>query len=677
MNTPDQNSNKSLGPYLFAPAAGTWVRYVYVFFKRNVTIAGLSFVGLTLIVLIWSFIYIKLEADYKIIDKSSKAELQNIVRSFKEHTESSIALADELLRIIKFNYEQRTAVDLKTLNDYFKNGVLDMKYFNQVGVIDKDGIYSYTNIKTQNKIDLSDREHFRVHKEIYPYNLFVSKPVLGRASKRWSIQFTRRINTPDGDFNGVAVVSFDPSYFLSFYKKIDLGSDGFIALLDKDGYIRTLQTAKMSAYNGAVPQITLTPTILENLLGFETTDKIYDGVKRIYSFERIADQPLIVLVGMRESDAFAAYEENKTTYLTFGWVLTALIVVFTSTSTAMLFRARRLNKILHRRNREAEIANKEKIEFANRLTQSEKLAALGQLSAGVAHEINNPIGYVASNINTMKKYFEYILSVLELYKHKEEQITRTQLGDTGVNTPSQNDIVTFEDIHEIKERVNFDFILEDSTFLMNETQEGITRVKTIIEDLKNFSRADAAKLWEKCDIHKAIKSSLNIVNNEVKYRADVKLEFGNIPSIDCIPSQINQVILNLVVNAAQATPEGTRGLITIKTYTQSALTVSQSAEVRSSQSQTENQLQDQFVVIEVSDKGVGITPENVSKIFDPFFTTKKVGDGTGLGLSVSHGIIQRHGGDISVQSVLDQGTCFKIVLPVHQSGSETVHDFEI
>jgi signal transduction histidine kinase len=608
--------------------------------RKNLTAALFIVVGIVLIATIWVFIYLRLEFDQRQILENSKSNLQNIVRSFKEHTESSIAISDELLRIIKFNYEKSDKIDFKTLNDYFKNGVLDMQYFNQVGVIDKDGLYSYTNMKDQKKIDLSDREHFKIHKDPYPYGLYVSKPVLGRVSKRWSIQLTRRINGADGSFNGVAVVSFDPLYFLNFYKKIDLGTDGFIALVDLDGFVRTIETGNLSSIDGKVNRISLSPSIVQSTVGVEISDQIFDGIKRVYAYERIADQPLLVIVGIKESVALKEYQANRATYLSFGWTLTILIILFTSLSIFMILRARALNETLKKINLEAEKANLEKIEFANRLTQSEKLAALGQLSAGVAHEINNPIGYVGSNINTMKKYFEQFENIINTYKSSAEFSNAPPI-DTE----------------------NLEFMMQDSRHLIEETQEGIGRVKSIIDDLKNFSRADANKNWERCDLHKAIRSTLNIVNNEIKYSADVSLELGSIPMVECIPSQINQVILNLIVNAAQATRAGTRGIITIRTYAQQTLHNINALDPLSKDAGEDAQ----FVAIEIQDQGQGISEENLSKIFDPFFTTKSIGVGTGLGLSVSHGIIQRHDGEIKVTSVLDEGCCFKIVLPVHQT----------
>lgn len=265
------------------------------------------------------------------------------------------------------------------------------------------------------------------------------------------------------------------------------------------------------------------------------------------------------------------------------------------------------------------------------LYQSEKLAALGQLSAGVAHEINNPIGYVSSNITSLVSYFEAYQKIIDAFERH--------------CTPGQDNL-TLAQVNAIKEEINFEFIQEDFKFLLSETREGIQRVKTIIQDLKDFSRAEKTAVWLKADLHKGIASTLNIVASEFKNKADVELVFGTLPEIDCLPSQINQVVLNLVVNATQAIDPQRRGLIRITTAAD-----------------------EKHVYLSVSDTGAGIPAENLKNIFNPFFTTKAVGVGTGLGLSVTHGIIERHHGSITVDSEIGVGTTFKIMLPIHQQTS--------
>jgi signal transduction histidine kinase len=182
--------------------------------------------------------------------------------------------------------------------------------------------------------------------------------------------------------------------------------------------------------------------------------------------------------------------------------------------------------------------------------------------------------------------------------------------------------------------------------MMQESREGITRVRKIVQDLKDFSRVDANQDWQWADLHAGIDSTLNIVSNEVKYKADVIKEYGDIPEIECQPSHINQVVMNIVVNGAHAIT-GERGVIRIRTGRQG----------------------DDQVWIEISDNGAGIPKEIQSRIFDPFFTTKPIGSGTGLGLSLSYGIIQKHSGQIEVQSEPGQGATFRITLPVRQQES--------
>jgi NO-binding membrane sensor protein with MHYT domain/nitrogen-specific signal transduction histidine kinase len=258
------------------------------------------------------------------------------------------------------------------------------------------------------------------------------------------------------------------------------------------------------------------------------------------------------------------------------------------------------------------------------LLQSEKLASIGQLAAGVAHEINNPIGFVHSNLHTLKAWVQGLLRVISTY----ERVTEGLDGQPLV------------DLDATRQDADLDYVRDDIVQLIDESLDGSMRVRRIVQDLRDFSRP-GGEAWELADLHAGLESTLNVVHNEIKYKATVVRTFGELPRVECIPSQINQVFMNLLVNAAQAIPE--RGVIAIRT-----------------------EGDDDWVSLEISDNGVGMSTEVVGRIFDPFFTTKPVGQGTGLGLSVSHGIVTRHGGRIDVVTTPGSGTTFTIVLPVKQ-----------
>jgi signal transduction histidine kinase len=270
----------------------------------------------------------------------------------------------------------------------------------------------------------------------------------------------------------------------------------------------------------------------------------------------------------------------------------------------------------------------ERKQLESQLVQSEKLASLGQLAAGVAHEINNPIGFISSNLGALDGYFKQLQEMLDAYRRAEEAITSSEV---------------IEHLAQLRERVELDFLREDIPLLIKESKDGIGRVGQIVKDLKDFSRVDANQQWQWANLQQGIESTLNIVANELKYKADVVKEYQDLPDIECLPSQINQVIMNLIVNASQAMG-AQRGTITLRTG-----------------------LEGETVSIEVADTGSGIEPDNLPKIFDPFFTTKPVGQGTGLGLSLSYGIVKKHQGDISVRSEVGVGSTFRVELPVRQS----------
>lgn len=274
---------------------------------------------------------------------------------------------------------------------------------------------------------------------------------------------------------------------------------------------------------------------------------------------------------------------------------------------------------------------RERKHLEGQLIQSEKLASIGQLAAGVAHEINNPIGYIFSNHGTLDGYIGKLFELIAAYEHAETSITAPEV---------------IANLRALRERVELDFLKEDIPVLIRESKQGIVRVRQIVQDLKDFSRIDSSQDWESADLHQGIDSTLNIVASEIKYKADLVKEYGAIPNIECLPSQINQVVMNLVVNATHAIGEK-RGRITIRTGAEGA-----------------------HVWMEVADTGTGIPPDTLKHIFEPFFTTKPVGKGTGLGLSVSYGIVQKHHGRIDVESVVGQGTTFRVTLPVRQTKTQ-------
>ncbi|BAL25714.1 ATP-binding protein [Azoarcus sp. KH32C] len=260
----------------------------------------------------------------------------------------------------------------------------------------------------------------------------------------------------------------------------------------------------------------------------------------------------------------------------------------------------------------------------SRLLQLEKMAAVGQIAAGVAHEINNPVGFISSNLGSLRTYIDRVFAVIAAYEKIESAL--------------QSDHPARIEIADARAAAEFDYLRQDIPDLLTESLDGLTRVKEIINDLKDFSRVDDGHRQE-ADLHRGLESTLNVIRNEIKYKAEVIREFGDLPLVNCVPAQINQVFMNLLSNAAQAIE--TMGRITLRTGADEVC-----------------------AWVEISDTGKGIPPEVQARIFDPFFTTKPVGKGTGLGLSISRDIVQRHGGKLEVSSTVGEGTTFRLVLPI-------------
>ena len=262
-------------------------------------------------------------------------------------------------------------------------------------------------------------------------------------------------------------------------------------------------------------------------------------------------------------------------------------------------------------------------EAQQQLVMSEKMASLGQLTAGVAHEINNPINFVSANIKPLKEDLDEIIECINKY---ELIIKANQLEDL------------FAEVQNFKNDKSLDINIREVTELLNGIEEGASRTTNIVKGLRNFSRLDQDVL-KKSDVNEGLESTLILLHSVYKDKIEIVRDFGDVPKIECLPGQINQVFMNILSNAIQAI--GEKGTIYIRTWQE-----------------------EEEVKISIKDSGSGMSEETKKKVFDPFFTTKEVGKGTGLGLSISFGIIKKHHGRIEVHSEKGKGSEFIITLPV-------------
>ena len=546
-------------------------------------------------------------------------------------------------------------------------------------------------------VNVADRDYFITLRDHPQAGLFIAKPLLSRVNNKWIIVIARRINNPDGSFAGVVYGNILLDFFQRHFASFNLNKNGVITLRDNDLAIvaRHPEAKGFGVGNKTVSQELSRLIRQGNKFGTYTNPGSIDPVQRIFSYRKISNYPLYINVGLATADYRNEWLNNAMKMFSLAALLgvgTLVMLRFNirkweqaqqaseelnlhrdhletlvkertseletnnldlakevearrrfeaaiQEQTTLLFeqvdqRQQVQEELLLKQQQLAELnadlewrvsdevrKNREKDSI---LLHQDKLASIGQLAAGVAHEINNPMGFIMSNLRTLNNYADV-----------EQQYLRA-LEEAFTRCCSAEQQVQFE---ELRTRLDLPFILEDVSPLISESLEGAERVRRIVLDLKDFARSDVDSMIE-TDLNNCVQSTANIVRNEIRYVAELELHLGTIPSVTCNPQQINQVIANLLMNAAQAIEE--HGRITVTTS-----------------SEGDN------VLLAVTDTGHGIPEKVRTRIFDPFFTTKEVGKGTGLGLSISYDIIKKHGGEIRVESEPGVGTTFTIILPIN------------
>ena len=275
---------------------------------------------------------------------------------------------------------------------------------------------------------------------------------------------------------------------------------------------------------------------------------------------------------------------------------------------------------------ELELKNKTLKNTQAQMLQSEKMASVGQLAAGVAHEINNPMGFITSNLGSLQKYIDKLRQFIDL------------------QTEIIADLNAEDRIKEARKKLKIDFLLEDTDDLLTESLSGAKRVSEIVKNLKSFSRVDAEET-ALTNLNDCLDSTLKVIWNELKYKAKIIKEYSDLPQTLCNPQELNQVFINILINAAHAIDE--QGEISLRTW-----------------------VDGEWIKVAFSDTGQGIPADKLERIFEPFYTTKPVGKGTGLGLSICYDLLKKNGGDIQVASEVGHGTTFTLSIPLKISADK-------
>ncbi len=703
--------------------------------------------------LVWGGLLAFVQHDRALVEEAAYREAENYSIAFEEYTHNIITTVDNSLRYLSQLYVQ-SRLRGQPMDQVLLEGYAPIKTF-QFAIIGPDGIMTYSNLApARNRVDLSDREHFRVHLDPGQDRLFISRPVLGRVSGKWSIQFTRKVVMPDGSFGGVLVLSVEKTEFERFFHRLDLGQRGLIALFGTDGWMRARGSQVEETVHDSMKE-PLPPERPYFRPGGPERSRIrligyFDGVDRIGAYRRVRDVPLLVSAQLAVDEVFANHADRARRAMVAGLILTvatlaglAILAVLRRQRDAALreaaaseerwhlavdavgdgvwdwnpltkdaFFSHRMAEIvgrtpeslprtvpewmeiihpddrdgvaaafdafmrgeprfsyeyrsLHgdggyvwvldravaaerdeqgrplrviglradvsdRRRLQDELARQavdlEHARLRERMEEANRLESLGTLAGGIAHEINTPAQYVGDNLTFLESCVPDLLKVADAAER---------------HCPPE----CCPELTTALAAANLDFLRQEVPDAIAQGLEGVRRIAKIVQAVKEFCYPSSREP-QPCDLGHLIESAATVTRNAWKYCSELTLDLEpDLPPVLAIEGEINQMLVNLIVNAAQAIAEKkapTPGTITIRT----------------------RRVGD-AVSFAVADDGIGIPADRHKRIFELFYTTKPPGQGTGQGLAITAAIVRRHGGGITVDSEPGQGACFTVTLPVN------------
>ncbi len=633
----------------------------------------------------------------------AERDLANITRVTQEHTNRTLRSADQVIRFVQSRYLE--IGDRLNLTELTQKGVIDSEIFNQVGIIDAKGIYVLANLPTTGTLDLSDREHFKVHVATDTGELFVSKPVLGRASGKWSIQLTRRITRASGEFAGVVVVSIDPGYFTRFYNELNLGSEGLAALYGLDGIARARKVGGKEEFGTNASNAKMFELIGKGTLsGTYTQTSVVDGVERIYHFRKVPQYQLAVTVGVNMKDLIANQNRAKTALRQQAGVVSLLIIALALALTRYL---RQLRRDLH---------NKQAAELEIR-DRTEQLNAIFALSPDgfVSFDGERRVKYVSPGFARMTAGGDVILIGLDEHDFSAWFAKRCAAGSITLDIKGLRSTVltgkpdatqTLEISGDTKRVLkiglrisNLDVVSQVLYFRDVTHETEVDHMKSeFLSTAAHELRTPMASIlgFSEVLLHQDVEAEaqrefLGIIYKQSKLMAKILDELLDLARIEArrgkdfrysrvclqelaedlvksfIPPQgrgplelampqkrveviadsgkLRQAVLNVLSNAYKYSPDGGPVILGV--------------EIQNNADATPR------ICIHITDQGIGMTPEQLGRVCERFYRADASGktSGTGLGMSIVKEIIELHGGELAISSEVDSGTRVSLCLP--------------